>query len=35
MKNMGVLMKAAMKELKDSADGSQVNKAVKDFLSGK
>ena len=35
MKNMGVLMKAAMKELKDAADGSQVNKAVKDFLSGK
>lgn len=35
MKNMGVLMKAVMKELKDSADGSQVNKAVKDFLSGK
>ncbi len=35
MKNMGVLMKAAMAELKDAADGSAVNKAVKDFLSGK
>lgn len=35
MKNMGVLMKAAMAELKDAADGSAVNKAVKDFLNGK
>ena len=35
MKNMGTLMKAVMAELKDSADGSAVNKAVKDFLSGK
>ena len=34
MKNMGTLMKAAMAELKDSADGSAVNKAVKDFLNG-
>lgn len=33
MKNMGALMKEAMKELKDKADGSAVNKAVKDFLS--
>ena len=35
MKNMGKLMKSAMAELKDKADGSAVNKAVKDFLSGK
>ena len=35
MKNMGTLMKSAMAELKDKADGSAVNKAVKDFLSGK
>ena len=35
MKNMGTLMKAAMAELKDAADGSAVNKAVKDFLNGK
>ncbi|MBQ9272719.1 MAG: GatB/YqeY domain-containing protein [Mogibacterium sp.] len=35
MKNMGVLMKNAMAELKDKADGSAVNKAVKEFLSGK
>jgi uncharacterized protein YqeY len=35
MKNMGALMKAAMAELKDAADGSAVNKAVKEFLSGK
>ena len=34
MKNMGALMKNAMAELKDKADGSAVNKAVKDFLSG-
>ena len=34
MKNMGQLMKAVMAELKDAADGSQVNKAVKDFLNG-
>ncbi len=35
MKNMGVLMKSAMADLKDKADGSAVNKAVKEFLSGK
>ena len=35
MKNMGKLMKSAMAELKDKADGSAVNKAVKEFLSGK
>ena len=35
MKNMGQLMKNAMAELKDKADGSAVNKAVKEFLSGK
>lgn len=35
MKNMGKLMKAVMAELKDAADGSAVNKAVKDFLNGK
>ncbi len=35
MKNMGSLMKSVMAELKDKADGSAVNKAVKDFLSGK
>ena len=35
MKNMGVLMKSTMAELKDKADGSDVNKAVKEFLSGK
>ena len=35
MKSMGVLMKNAMAELKDKADGSAVNKAVKEFLSGK
>ena len=35
MKNMGVLMKSAMAELKEKADGSAVNKAVKEFLSGK
>ena len=35
MKNMGMLMKNAMVELKDKADGSAVNKAVKEFLSGK
>ena len=35
MKNMGVLMKSVMAELKDKADGSAVNKAVKEFLSGK
>ena len=33
IKNMGALMKEAMKELKDKADGSAVNKAVKDFLN--
>ena len=35
MKNMGVLMKGVMAELKDAADGSAVNKIVKDFLNGK
>ena len=35
MKNMGALMKSCMAELKDKADGSAVNKAVKEFLSGK
>ena len=35
MKSMGMLMKECMKELKDVADGSEVNKAVKEFLSGK
>ena len=35
MKSMGSLMKSAMAELKDKADGSAVNKAVKEFLSGK
>ena len=35
MKSMGTLMKSAMAELKDKADGSTVNKAVKEFLSGK
>jgi len=35
MKSMGALMKSAMTELKDKADGSAVNKAVKEFLSGK
>lgn len=35
MKSMGILMKSAMAELKDKADGSAVNKAVKEFLSGK
>ena len=34
MQNMGALMKEAMKELKDKADGSAVNQAVKDFLNG-
>jgi hypothetical protein len=35
MKSMGILMKSVMAELKDKADGSAVNKAVKEFLSGK
>ncbi len=35
MKNMGKLMKSTMAELRDKADGSAVNKAVKEFLSGK
>ena len=35
MKNMGQLMKSVMAELKDKADGSAVNKAVREFLSGK
>ena len=34
MQNMGALMKGVMAELKDSTDGSAVNKAVKEFLSG-
>lgn len=34
MKSMGVMMKTVMKELKDKADGSEVNKAVKEYLSG-
>lgn len=33
MQNMGKLMKSVMAELKDKADGSAVNKAVKEFLS--
>ena len=35
MKNMGALMKGVMAEVRDAADGSAVNKAVKEFLSGK
>ena len=35
MKSMGKLMKSVMAELKDKADGSAVNKAVKEFLSSK
>ena len=35
MQNMGTLMKSVMAELKDKADGSAVNQAVKDFLSKK
>lgn len=35
MKSMGQMMKAAMAELKDKADGSDVSKAVKEYLSGK
>lgn len=35
MKNMGALMKGVMAEVKDAADGSAVNKVVKDFLNGK
>ena len=35
MKNMGALMKGVMAEVKDKADGSMVNKVVKDFLNGK
>ena len=35
MKNMGALMKGVMAELKGAADGSEVNKVVKDFLNGK
>ena len=35
MQNMGRLMKSVMSDLKDKADGSAVNKAVKEFLSGK
>lgn len=33
IKNMGTLMKSVMAELKDKADGSAVNKAVKEFLN--
>lgn len=33
MQNMGKLMKSVMAELRDKADGSAVNKAVKEFLS--
>lgn len=35
MKSMGQMMKSAMAELKDKADGSEVSKAVKEYLSGK
>jgi uncharacterized protein YqeY len=35
IKNMGALMKGVMAEIKDAADGSAVNKVVKDFLNGK
>lgn len=35
MKSMGAMMKEVMKELKGKADGSVINKAVKDYLSGK
>lgn len=35
MKNMGALMKGVMAEVKDAADGSAVNKVVRDFLNGK
>ncbi|MCQ2567112.1 MAG: GatB/YqeY domain-containing protein [Mogibacterium sp.] len=35
MKNMGMLMKECMAELKDAADGGLVNKKVKEFLSKK
>lgn len=35
MKSMGAMMKQAMTELKDKADGSMVSKAVKEYLSGK
>lgn len=35
MKSMGAMMKQAMAELKDKADGSMVSKAVKEYLSGK
>jgi uncharacterized protein YqeY len=33
IKNMVTLMKSVMAELKDKADGSAVNKAVKEFLN--
>lgn len=33
MQNMGNLMKNVMAELKEAADGSAINKAVKEFLS--
>ena len=35
MKSMGQMMREVMAELKGKADGSAVNKAVKDFLRGK
>ncbi len=35
MKSMGAMMKEVMKELKGKADGSMINKAVKDYLNGK
>jgi uncharacterized protein YqeY len=35
MQNMGKLMKSVMAEIGDAADGSAVNKVVKDFLNGK
>lgn len=35
MKSMGAMMKQAMAELKEKADGSMVSKAVKEYLSGK
>lgn len=35
MKSMGQMMKSVMAELKDKADGSEVSRAVKEYLSGK
>lgn len=34
MKNMGILMKNVMAEIKDAADGSTVNKIVNAYLKG-